>query len=89
MQRRWKPRRTVFVAAMVLWVAMGAVYAQTQTTAGAAESKAQATTSQPPATAPQPRSFAPPPGALIAPGASPHLILLYTGNVIGYIDPCG
>ena len=41
--------------------------------------------------APQPsvRSFAPPPGALIAPGETPDLALLYTGNVIGYLEPCG
>ena len=26
---------------------------------------------------------------LIAGGAPPDLILMYTGDVIGYIDPCG
>jgi hypothetical protein len=43
-----------------------------------------ATTQQPP-----PRSFSPPPGALVAPGDPPQLTLLYTGNVVGYLDPCG
>ena len=28
-------------------------------------------------------------GALIASGDSPDLFLLYTGDVIGYIEPCG
>ena len=27
--------------------------------------------------------------ALIDPGESPDLFLLYTGDVIGYLDPCG
>jgi hypothetical protein len=41
-------------------------------------------------TAPPPQqSFKPPPGALIAPGDTPQLTLLYTGNVVGYLDPCG
>jgi hypothetical protein len=34
-------------------------------------------------------STAPPPGALVAPGDAPDLTLLYTGDVIGYVDPCG
>ena len=31
----------------------------------------------------------PAPGALISQGKSPDLFLLYTGDVIGYLDPCG
>lgn len=27
--------------------------------------------------------------ALIAPGEAPDLFLLHTGDVIGYLDPCG
>ncbi len=34
-------------------------------------------------------SYRPPPGAMIAPGPAPDLTLLYTGDVIGYVDPCG
>ena len=34
-------------------------------------------------------SFRPPRGAMIAPGPSADLTLLYTGDVIGYVDPCG
>ena len=34
-------------------------------------------------------SFRPPRGAMIAPGPAPDLTLLYTGDVIGYLDPCG
>ena len=28
-------------------------------------------------------------GALVVSGREPDLFLLYTGDVIGYIDPCG
>jgi hypothetical protein len=28
-------------------------------------------------------------GPLVAPGPAPDLVLLYTGNVIGYVEPCG
>jgi len=31
----------------------------------------------------------PPPGALVAPGPAPDVTFLYTGDVIGYVDPCG
>ena len=34
-------------------------------------------------------SFRPPRGAMIAPGPGADLTLLYTGDVIGYVDPCG
>lgn len=34
-------------------------------------------------------SYKKPPGALIAAGDAPELILLYTGDVIGYLEPCG
>ena len=30
-----------------------------------------------------------PPGALVVSGPAPDLFLLYTGDVIGYIDPWG
>jgi hypothetical protein len=30
-----------------------------------------------------------PSGALIVSGREPDLFLLYTGDVIGYLDPCG
>ncbi len=30
-----------------------------------------------------------PTDALVAPGQPPSLVLLYTGNVIGYLEPCG
>jgi hypothetical protein len=36
-----------------------------------------------------PRSLAVPEGALVAPGAASEIELLYTGDVIGYIEPCG
>ena len=34
-------------------------------------------------------SYRPPRGAMIAPGKTADLTLLYSGDVIGYIDPCG
>lgn len=34
-------------------------------------------------------SHVPPAGALVAPGEAPQVGLLYTGDVVGYIDPCG
>lgn len=40
-------------------------------------------------TAPAGESYKKPPGALIAAGDAPEMILLYTGDVIGYIEPCG
>ncbi len=36
-----------------------------------------------------PRSLSVPAGALVAPGAAPEIEILYTGDVIGYIEPCG
>jgi len=75
MRKPWSFMRcTVFASAALL---SGAV-AMDQP---AAESAANA---QPKAV-----SFTPPLGALIAPGRTPDLDLLYTGNVIGYLDPCG
>jgi len=38
---------------------------------------------------PSGRSYVLPPGALIAPGDNPTITMLYTGNVVGYVDPCG
>ena len=35
------------------------------------------------------QSYRPPAGAMIAPGSPADLTLLYTGDVIGYVDPCG
>jgi len=47
----------------------------------------------PPAVAATPdasqQSFRPPRGAMIAPGKAADLVLLYTGDAIGYLDPCG
>ena len=47
----------------------------------------------PPGSTPQPaasgRRLDPPGGVLVAPGPAPDLALLYTGDVVGYIEPCG
>ena len=42
-----------------------------------------------PAVVPIPRSLDVPDGALVAAGKAPEIDLLYTGDVIGYIEPCG
>ncbi len=38
---------------------------------------------------PTARFLEPPGGALVAAGNAPDLIFLYSGDVIGYIEPCG
>ncbi len=43
----------------------------------------------PPAAPNVPRTLAVPDGALVAAGKAPELELLYTGDVIGFIEPCG
>lgn len=42
-----------------------------------------------PGTAIVPRSLEVQGGALIAPGKAPEVDILYTGDVVGYIEPCG
>jgi len=32
---------------------------------------------------------APAQGALVAPGRSPELEILFTGDVVGFLEPCG
>ena len=49
-----------------------------------------AATPAPPSEAPKiPRTLDIPNGALVAPGAPPEIDLLYTGDVIGFLEPCG
>jgi hypothetical protein len=43
----------------------------------------------PPAPPSIPRSLDVPGGSLVAAGPAPELDLLYTGDVVGYIEPCG
>jgi hypothetical protein len=43
----------------------------------------------PPEPATPPVSLELPEGALVAPGPAADLTLLFTGDVIGYIEPCG
>jgi hypothetical protein len=42
----------------------------------------------PPAPNPTQATVAPQ-GGLVAPGRSPELEILFTGDVIGYLEPCG
>ncbi len=43
----------------------------------------------PPAAPSVPRTLDVPDGALVAAGKAPELDILYTGDVIGFIEPCG
>ena len=43
----------------------------------------------PPGAPKVPRTLDVPAGALVAPGPAPELELLYTGDAIGFIEPCG
>jgi hypothetical protein len=55
-----------------------------------APASAPAPAATPAAAAPTiPRTLDIPNGALVAPGPAPEVDLLYTGDVIGYIEPCG
>jgi len=55
--------------------------------AAAASNASWSQTADPGATAPVPTAESR--RALIDSGESPDLFLLYTGDVIGYLDPCG
>ena len=44
---------------------------------------------KPPAAQLPARSLEPPAGGLVVAGIAPDVIFLYTGDVIGYIEPCG
>ncbi len=48
-----------------------------------------ATAQAPPGAPKVPRTLDVPAGALVAPGPAPELELLYTGDAIGFIEPCG
>ena len=43
----------------------------------------------PPAAPAIARTLSVPDGALVAAGKAPEIDMLYTGDVIGYIEPCG
>jgi 5'-nucleotidase len=68
------------------WILPVALLIATQAAIGASTAKAQAP--PPPGTA-IPRTLDVPDGALVAPGAAPELGVLYTGDVIGYLEDCG
>jgi hypothetical protein len=55
----------------------------------AAQTAAPGQPATPPASVAIPRSLDIPDGALVAAGKAPEVELLYTGDVIGYIEPCG
>jgi hypothetical protein len=59
------------------------------TTAALSASVAWAQLLPPSGAASVPRSLEPPADVLVAPGPAPDLILLHTGDVIGYLEPCG
>jgi len=76
---RWPLRSIPMIAVLTVLVAAG--------------TRAQEQQPQPPQQAPgaasTARSLDPPGGVLVAPGNAPDLIFLYTGDVIGHVEPCG
>lgn len=72
-----------FAGSLVLGAALAALPATALSAASAPEAHPAAANAAPP------RSLDLPPGALVAPGKAADLELLFTGDVIGYIDPCG
>lgn len=58
-------------------------------TAQAPPAAAPAAPPAPPGAPKVPRTLDVPAGALVAPGPAPELELLYTGDAIGFIEPCG
>ena len=77
---RSRPRSVLGLFALVALGAAGA-WAQVQ--------PPQPSPPQPQAAALSARSLEPPGGVLVAPGNAPDVIFLYTGDVIGYVEPCG
>jgi hypothetical protein len=74
-------RSSLNVMLSLLVLVAGIAAAQAAPPAGAAA---------PPAAAPTvARPLDVPDNALVAPGKAPELELLYTGDVIGFIEPCG
>jgi len=60
-----------------------------QAAAPAAPAAPAATPAPQPIVVPIPRSLDVPDNALVAAGKAPEIDVLYTGDVIGYIEPCG
>ena len=80
--RKHGARTTIGLSAFVFGVAISAHAAGP----AAATAEATAPIAQPGAVR---RSLEPPNGALVVAGKPPDATLLCTGDVIGYLDPCG
>jgi hypothetical protein len=78
--RLWKRGVVAWFATMAILASPGV-----DTTAQTSPAKTARASGSPAAT----RSLVPPAGTLIAPGTAPDVTLLYSGNVIGYVEPCG
>jgi hypothetical protein len=70
---RWQRRAACVLGVLAVFAAAGA----------------GAPAQQAPAAPLSARGVDPPGGALVAPGNAPDLIFLHTGDVIGYLEPCG
>jgi hypothetical protein len=71
-------------------LAAGVATAQAPAPAAPAAAPAAAAPAPVPADAPRvPRTLDIPDNALVAAGPAPQLDILYTGDVIGFIEPCG
>jgi hypothetical protein len=79
-------RRYRFPMLAAVLVIGGLASAQAPPAPTAAPAAAQAA---PPAAPQVPRTLDVPDGALVAAGKAPELDVLYTGDVIGFIEPCG
>jgi hypothetical protein len=85
-------RNAAWTLAAVVALATPAVSQQVQNPAAPAQVQNPAAPAQvqnPAAPALAGRSLDPPGGTLLAPGNAPDLLFLYTGDVIGYLEPCG
>jgi hypothetical protein len=71
------------------WMLPAAIVMASVASAQTPPPDAPAAVGPPPGAQKVPRSLDVPDNALVAAGAAPELELLYTGDVIGYIEPCG
>ena len=74
--------RAVLAPIVVLLVLAGA-------TPGSAQQKLGGPNSKPPEPAEPKKQPAEPDISLVRPGPAPTMSLMYTGDVIGYLEPCG
>jgi hypothetical protein len=82
-------RSSLSVMLPVLVLVFGFAAAQAPAPAPQSAPPPAASSAAPAALPSVPRPLDVPDNALVAPGKAPELELLYTGDVIGFIEPCG